>query len=141
MQSDFANNEKFITLNIAATDGGRIYLPDDMVVYGVKINTPHYLAKLEELSPGDSTFTVIVSQLESLSAIHYTLRVCPYIMTSCQFCMSSCFSRFTPHVNSQSLRYTIPTITLKRFVVLTSCTLLDYIIMTSSIIIYTVLWD
>ena len=51
------------------------YLPDDMVVYGVKINTPHYLAKLEELSPGDSTFTVIVSQLESLSTIHYTLRV------------------------------------------------------------------
>jgi calpain-7 len=77
-KSDFANNEKFITLNIAASDGGRVYLPDDMVVYGVKINTPHYLAKLEELSPGDSTFTVIVSQLDSLSAIHYTLRVCPY---------------------------------------------------------------
>ena len=53
-----------------------MYLPDNMVVYGVKINTPHYLAKLEELSPGDSTFTVIVSQLDSLSTIHYTLRVC-----------------------------------------------------------------
>ena len=46
------------------------------MVHGVKINTPHYLAKLEELTPGDSMFTVVVSQLDSLSTIHYTLRVC-----------------------------------------------------------------
>ena len=75
-QSDFANNEKFIALNIAPSDGKRIYLPDNIVVHGVKINTPHYLAKLEELTPGDSMFTVVVSQLDSLSTIHYTLRVC-----------------------------------------------------------------
>ena len=75
-QSDFANNEKFITLNIAHSDGNRVYLPENFVVQGVKINTPHYLAKLEELPAGESTFTVIVSQLDSLSTIHYTLRVC-----------------------------------------------------------------
>ena len=82
LQSDFANNEKFIALNIAPSDGNRLYLPEDFVVQGVKINTPHYLAKLEELTPGDSTFTVIVSQLDSLSTIHYTLRVrhtCVYV--------------------------------------------------------------
>jgi calpain-7 len=83
-KSDFANNEKFITLNITSSDGGRVYLPDNMVVYGVKINTPHYLAKLEELSPGDSTFTVIVSQLDSLSTIHYTLRV----YSTCEFSLA-----------------------------------------------------
>ena len=42
---------------------------------GVKINTPHYLAKLENVPRGSSSYTVIVSQLESLSAIYYTLRV------------------------------------------------------------------
>ena len=76
LKTDFANNEKFITLNIAPSNGSRVYLPDNLVVQGVKINTPHYLAKLEELPSGDSTFTVIVSQLDSLGTIHYTLRVC-----------------------------------------------------------------
>ena len=92
-QSDFANNEKFITLNIAPSDGNRLYLPDNFVVQGVKINTPHYLAKLEELPPGDSTFTIIVSQLDSLSTIHYTLRVCVcggggggYVCMSVSYC-------------------------------------------------------
>ena len=75
-QSDFAKNEKFITLNVAPSDGKRIYLPDNFTVIGVKINTPHYLTKLEELPIGDSAFTIVVSQLESLSTIHYTLRVC-----------------------------------------------------------------
>jgi len=44
-------------------------------VQGVKINTPHYLAKLEQVPHGPSVYTIIVSQLESLSTIHYTLRV------------------------------------------------------------------
>jgi calpain-7 len=83
-KSDFANNEKFIALDIAPSDGKRIYLPDNTVVHGVKINTPHYLAKLEELTPGDSTFTVIVSQLDSLSTIHYTLRA----YATCEFTLA-----------------------------------------------------
>ena len=45
------------------------------LVQGVKINTPHYLAKLPKLSKGSSTYTVVVSQLDSLSAIYYTLKV------------------------------------------------------------------
>lgn len=46
------------------------------LIQGVKINTPHYLAKMEGILKGTSTYTVIVSQLESLSTIYYTLRVC-----------------------------------------------------------------
>ena len=49
---------------------------DNFLVQGVKINTPHYLAKLEQVPQGTSTYTVIVSQLESLTTIYYTLRVC-----------------------------------------------------------------
>lgn len=45
------------------------------LIQGVKINTPHYLAKMEGIVKGTSTYTVIVSQLESLSTIYYTLRV------------------------------------------------------------------
>ena len=45
------------------------------LVQGVKINTPHYLAKLPKVLRGTSTYTVIVSQLDSLSSIYYTLRV------------------------------------------------------------------
>ena len=60
-------------------------LPDNFLVQGVKINTPHYLAKLEQVPQGTSTYTVIVSQLESLTTIHYTLRVCMCIaMFRCQ---------------------------------------------------------
>ena len=55
-----------------------IFAADKFLVQGVKINTPHYLAKLEQIPRGTSTYTVIVSQLESLTTIHYTLRVSTY---------------------------------------------------------------
>ena len=32
IQYDFANNEKFITLNIASSDGKRVYLPGNVSV-------------------------------------------------------------------------------------------------------------
>ena len=48
---------------------------EKFLVQGVKINTPHYLAKLPKMLRGTSTYTVIVSQLDSLSSIYYTLRV------------------------------------------------------------------
>ena len=50
-------------------------LVDKFLIQGVKINTPHYLAKIEGITKGTSTYAVIVSQLESLSTIYYTLRV------------------------------------------------------------------
>ena len=42
---------------------------------GVKINTPHYLVKLTNLPHGTHTFTIIVSQLESLDNIYFTIKV------------------------------------------------------------------
>ena len=56
------------------------------MIQGVKINTPHYLAKMEGIVKGTSTYTVIVSQLESLSTIYYTLRVHADIVY--EFCIS-----------------------------------------------------
>ena len=50
-------------------------LSEKFHVMGIKINTPHYLAKLENVQRGASFYTIIVSQLESLSTIYYTLRV------------------------------------------------------------------
>ena len=52
-----------------------LFYTDKFVVQGIKINTPHYLAKLPKLSKGTSTYTIVVSQLDSLSTIYYTLRV------------------------------------------------------------------
>lgn len=40
---------------------------------GVKINSPHYLCKLEEV--GSQVFTLVISQYEKTNTIHYTLRV------------------------------------------------------------------
>ncbi|XP_064402282.1 calpain-7-like isoform X2 [Halichondria panicea] len=83
-KNDFAHNEKFITLHIAKSDGKRIFYPEKFHVTGIKINTPHYLAKLENVPRGASSYTVIVSQLESLSTIYYTLRV----YSTCDFTVS-----------------------------------------------------
>jgi calpain-7 len=78
-KSDFAKNEKFITLHVAGnTKGKRLYLPPDRAGYvhtGVKINTPHYLVKLTNIPAGNHSYTVIVSQLDSLSTIYYTIKV------------------------------------------------------------------
>ena len=50
-------------------------LSGEYVHQGIKINTPHYLAKLNGIPRGSHTYTVIVSQLDSLSTIYYTMKV------------------------------------------------------------------
>ena len=47
----------------------------EYVHQGVKINTPHYLAKIPPVARGNHSYTVIVSQLDSLSTIYYTMKV------------------------------------------------------------------
>ena len=64
--------------------------PENFLVQGVKINTPHYLAKLEQVPRGTSTYTVIVSQLESLTTIYYTLRVCTVAMLGYKIKIAIC---------------------------------------------------
>ena len=54
---------------------GLKHFPGDYLVQGVKINTPHYLAKLD-VSSGAHSYNVVVSQLMELhSKIYYTLKV------------------------------------------------------------------
>lgn len=73
-KEDFANNKKFITLHIKKSNGRRIYYPGDYVHEGIKINAPHYLAKIN-IPKGISHYTLIVAQLEAQSKIEYTLKV------------------------------------------------------------------
>ena len=80
-----------------------VLLSDRYTVMGVKINTPHYLAKLENLPAGNHTYTVIVSQLDSLSTIYYTIRVCKtmhiillYLFLAAVQVYSSCQFAFSP---------------------------------------------
>lgn len=66
--------------------------PENLLVQGVKINTPHYLAKLEQVPRGTSTYTVIVSQLESLTTIYYTLRVYTIAMLGYRIKIAICMA-------------------------------------------------
>ena len=45
---DFRNNKEYITLLVYKNDGQRVYYPYDPPPYidGVRINSPHYLAKV-----------------------------------------------------------------------------------------------
>ena len=89
-----------------------VLLSDRYTVMGVKINTPHYLAKLENLPAGNHTYTVIVSQLDSLSTIYYTVRVCKtmhIILYNIIFVFGGCTDIFQLSVCVLSCTKHIPT--------------------------------
>ena len=73
-KEDFANNKEFITLHVYKSTGERVYYPDNALLSGTKINSPHYLARLNAPS-GSSTYTLVVSQYEKTSTISYSIRV------------------------------------------------------------------
>ncbi|XP_028403793.1 calpain-7-like isoform X2 [Dendronephthya gigantea] len=73
-RDDFANNKEFITVHVYKTSGQRVYYPDNCYIEGVKINSPHYLVKLNP-DKTTNTFTLVLSQYEKHNAIHYTLKV------------------------------------------------------------------
>lgn len=70
---DFANNREFITCHIFR-GGNRIHHPDNPVVLGTKINSPHYLARFEHPG-GAASYTVVISQHEKSSSLTFTLKV------------------------------------------------------------------
>jgi len=74
---DFRNNKEYITLLVYKNDGQRVYYPYDPPPYidGVRINSPHYLAKVV-LSAGESVrrFTLVVSQFEKTGTINFSVR-------------------------------------------------------------------
>ena len=47
---------------------------DNKFIEGTKINSPHYLSKLN-LPKGHSKYIVVVSQYEKMNTIYYSLRV------------------------------------------------------------------
>lgn len=80
---DFKDNREFITVLVYKTEGKRVYYPYDPEPFidGVRINSPHYLCKIN-LSPTSSRkYTLVVSQYEKMHTINYTLRAyatCPF---------------------------------------------------------------
>ncbi|KJE90407.1 calpain-7 [Capsaspora owczarzaki ATCC 30864] len=72
-KADFADNQDFITSHIFESDGGRIYYPDNAIIEGIKINSPHVLAKLT-VPAGKHTYTLVLAQYKT-NAINYTLKV------------------------------------------------------------------
>ncbi|CAB4005010.1 calpain-7 isoform X1 [Paramuricea clavata] len=73
-RDDFANNKEFITVHVYETSGQRVYYPDNCYIEGVKINSPHYLVKVNP-DKSTNTFTLVISQYEKHNTIHYTLKV------------------------------------------------------------------
>ncbi|CAG0915683.1 unnamed protein product [Notodromas monacha] len=81
---DFKDNKEYITLLVYKSDGKKIYYPHEPPPYmdGVRINSPHYLCKID-LTDETRLFTLVVSQYEKSTTIHYTLRAfakCPILI-------------------------------------------------------------
>ncbi|XP_062509577.1 calpain-7-like [Corticium candelabrum] len=74
-RDDFAENQEYITIHVFKTEGTRVYFLDDAVHVGTKINSPHYLVKLNKVPLGTASYTLVVSQFEMLHTIYYTLKV------------------------------------------------------------------
>lgn len=69
---DFGDNKEYITVHVFE-GGNRVLYPEGFLFQGVKINSPHYLAKLK--GGKGSVFTLVLSQWELNSVINYTLQV------------------------------------------------------------------
>ncbi|CAH0563722.1 unnamed protein product [Brassicogethes aeneus] len=82
---DFRENKEYITIFVYK-NGKKVYYPYDPPPYidGVKINSPHYTTKII-LGPGSARkYTIVISQYEKSTTIHYTLRAyatCPFTLT------------------------------------------------------------
>ena len=75
-KDDFAENKEFITLLVYKTEGKKVYYTYSPPPFmdGVRINSPHYLSKIN-VKEGGERFTLVVSQYEKHKNIRYTLRV------------------------------------------------------------------
>eukprot|EP01147_Barroeca_monosierra_P009096 gene9096-1399_t len=70
---DFADNKEYITVHVYRSMN-RIMYPEEAHIQGVKINSPHYLAKLR-VPPGEQHYALVVSQYEKANTIRFTLKV------------------------------------------------------------------
>uniref|UniRef100_H2YUD5 Calpain catalytic domain-containing protein n=1 Tax=Ciona savignyi TaxID=51511 RepID=H2YUD5_CIOSA len=76
-KEDFAENKEFITLLVYLNDGKKVYYPYSPPPHidGVRINSPHYLTRIQVPENGPHRYTLVVSQYEKHKNIRYTLRV------------------------------------------------------------------
>ncbi|XP_014242151.1 calpain-7-like isoform X2 [Cimex lectularius] len=82
---DFRYNKEYITVLVYTNGGKRVYYPYDPPPFldGVRINSPHFLVKIDLDKTKSRTFTLVVSQYEKTTTIYYTLRAystCPFIL-------------------------------------------------------------
>ncbi|CAK8678024.1 unnamed protein product [Clavelina lepadiformis] len=75
-KDDFAENKEFITLLVYKNDGKKVYhtYSPPPFIDGVRINSPHYLTRIQ-VPDGGMQYTLVVSQYEKSKNIRYTLRV------------------------------------------------------------------
>eukprot|EP00794_Sanderia_malayensis_P003102 gene3102-3570_t len=75
-RDDFADNKEFITVHVykSPSENARVYYPDKAYIEGTKINSPHYLTKMQP-SKGTQNYTLVISQYEKYNTIFYTLKV------------------------------------------------------------------
>jgi len=80
LQSDVApdspiqeNNKEFITAHVYK-GGDRVHYPDKPLVQGIKINSPHYLAKFEHPG-GKQSYSIVISQHEKSTNLYFSLKV------------------------------------------------------------------
>ena len=82
-RDDFAYNHEYITLIVYKNGGRRVYSPTEPFIDGIRINSPHYLAKVNH-DGNDNVYTLLVSQFEKSNTLHFTLNAyasCPIEMT------------------------------------------------------------
>eukprot|EP00095_Tigriopus_kingsejongensis_P008314 snap_masked-scaffold871_size86487-processed-gene-0.13 protein:Tk08314 transcript:snap_masked-scaffold871_size86487-processed-gene-0.13-mRNA-1 annotation:"hypothetical protein DAPPUDRAFT_304374" len=74
---DFKNNKEYITVLVYGNDGKKVFYPFDPPPFidGVRINSPHYLCKVVVGPDTPKKMTLVVSQYNKSTHIHYTLRV------------------------------------------------------------------
>ncbi|XP_078490553.1 calpain-7-like [Ciona intestinalis] len=84
-KEDFAENKEFITLLVYLNEGKKVYYPYSPPPHidGVRINSPHYLTRIQVPENGPHRYTLVVSQYEKHKNIRYTLRV--YSFTDFKF--------------------------------------------------------
>ncbi|CAB3367395.1 Hypothetical predicted protein [Cloeon dipterum] len=73
---DFRENNEYITIVVYKNNGKRVYYPYEPrpFIDGVRINSPHYLAKIPVNAGVAEKINLVVSQYEKTTTIYYTLR-------------------------------------------------------------------